>query len=216
MQQRRYQPHFSEDTGGRYRTISVSAVVSLVFGCLSILGFLGWFWCFLPIIGMVLGWLALVRIHEIPQELTGQQYAKAGIIVSLAFLTLAGGYHIFRSVREVPWGYESVTYEELQPEPHQSVSERAQELVGQRVFVKGYMDTSRRNIGLRKFVICPKIGHCNFCTKNPTPTEMIRVELTGNMRTDYTTELMRIGGMFKVDEAHPSGVPYYIEADYMQ
>jgi|GEM_PF-6970709 len=217
MEQRGYQPQFSEDTSGRYRSVSVTAVISLIFGCVSIISFLSWTWCLLPIIGMVSGWLALVRIHEIPQELTGAAYAKAGIIVSAIFLLGGSGYHLFRAVSEVPWGYEAVDYDELQPEPHQSVSDVAKELSGQRVFIRGYMeDSNRRNIGLTKFIICPVKGHCNFCTPNPTRTEMIRIELTGNMRTDYTTDLVRIGGLFKVDEAHPSGVPYFIEADYLK
>ena len=119
----------------------------------------------------------------------------------------------------MPYGYERVSYEMLQPDPN--AAGRADSAVGPRhagqgVFIKGYMQPRRQQTGIKEFILCPTNGECPFCIPNPKRTEMIRVVLQGDLETTYTTHLIGVGGRFQVDPADPSGIPYSLEADYLR
>ena len=45
---------------------------------------------------------------------------------------------------------------------------------------------------------------------------MIRVELTSDLVTDYTTRLVGVGGIFKVDAEGPRGHPYSISVNVVR
>jgi hypothetical protein len=203
----------------RYRALSVAAVASLVFGVLSAATFFHWAMIFVPATGCLLGFIALRQIEQAPEEMTGRALAIAGLATSLGFWTLGYGWLIFDRVKEVPFGYERVTYEMLQPNP-QKKTERIPpsvfELQGKKVFVVGYMQPSRQQVGLKTFVLCPAIPDCPFCTPDPKPTEMVQVNLEGDLRTDYTTFLVHVGGKLRVDPKPLDGLPYKIDADYLR
>ena len=201
---------------GRFRAVSTTAVVSMIFGVFSVLTVLGWYLAIIPAGGILLGWLAAGRIHENPSELTGLGLARAGMCVSLVFLVLGYGWLIFQQVKEFPWGYTVITYEDLQPEPGQYVSQKARNMDGNLVGIRGYISPGRQQVGLKQFVLCPIIGNCHFCITEPKPTEMIRVKLAGDLAVRYTTRLLRLGGKFRVDAQAPGGVPYFLEADYLR
>jgi len=215
--------HFGEEIGNRFRTLSTWAVISVVLGCLSFMSYFAWQWYVLPITGLIVGWISLMRINEIPQELTGKKLAIAGMAISGSMLLFFGGWDIVKSVSEVPPGYKRLTYDQLQPDPEKvavdggvPVSDRAMELSGQFVYVTGYIKSQRKSRNLREFILCPIVGHCNFCNPDPNETEMIRVTLTGNLNTNYSPRLFGIGGRLTVDPHHPTKIPYHVEADYMR
>ena len=201
---------------GRFRAVSTTAVVSLVFGVLSVLTVFGWYLAIVPAVGISLGWLAAQRIQQYPSELTGLGIARAGVRVSLVLWVLSYGWLIFQQVKEFPWGYAVISYEELQPEPGEDVSQRARDMDGELVGIRGYISPGRQQVGLKRFVLCPIIGDCGFCTADPKPTEMIRVRLAGDLRIRYTTRLIRVGGRLTVDPNAPGGVPYFLDADYVR
>lgn len=203
---------------GRYRAVSRPAVVSLICGVLSMITVLHWFLALIPALGIVLGRFALLRIREIPEELSGRGLARAGVILSVGFWVAGYGWLTFRRVSEVPFGYHRVEYEDLQPEPGERVPSEIYELEEKdwKVFVKGYMLPGRQHTRLKAFILCPAIPNCPFCTPDPTPTEMILVRLEGDLEAEFTTHLVGVAGKLQVDENPPNGLPYTINANYMK
>jgi hypothetical protein len=129
------------------------------------------------------------------------------------------GWLVFARVREVPYGYEPVSYEMLQPDPNapaEPIPQSALDMQDKRVYIKGYMKPVRRQTGIKEFTLCPSNGECPFCIPNPKRTEMIRVILQGDLETVYTTHLIGVGGRFQVDADSPSGVPYSLDANYLR
>ncbi|MGA2034200.1 MAG: DUF4190 domain-containing protein [Thermoguttaceae bacterium] len=201
----------------RYRALSRTAVASFVLGALSIVVFLSWFLAMLPLAAIALGIAALRRIRWTPEELTGRELARAGILLAVGFWL--GGY-LWLALswsNEAPWGYERIEYSALQPDwkAGEKVAHKAQELEDQLVYVKGYMSPTRQQTKLRKFILCPTNGVCQFCNPNPRPTEMIRVRMVGDQTADFTNHLIGIGGKFHYD-AEDRAAPYSMDVDYIR
>jgi hypothetical protein len=51
------------------------------------------------------------------------------------------------------------------------------------------------------------------------PTDLVRVTLEGDLRTDYTTHIVGLGGTLRVEEDPEriarQGMAYHLEADYI-
>jgi hypothetical protein len=202
-----------------YRALCPSAIASIVVGVLSILTMFHWSLALVPLVGIGLGWRALQRIRLAPNEWTGLGLARLGIGLSVGLWVVGYGWLVFARVREVPYGYEPVSYEMLQPDPNapaEPIPQSALDMQDKRVYIKGYMKPVRRQTGIKEFTLCPSNGECPFCIPNPKRTEMIRVILQGDLETVYTTHLIGVGGRFQVDADSPSGVPYSLDANYLR
>ncbi len=68
-----------------YRAISPQAVVSLVFGAVSVLCFMHWFFLVFAVAAIVLGAYADRKIQRVPDVLTGRGLAQLGIALGLVF-----------------------------------------------------------------------------------------------------------------------------------
>lgn len=206
----------------KYRSLSPLAVAALLCGLLSVLVVFGAQMTAIPVIGIVLGRLALKRIRRAPDELSGIGFAQAGIGLSVFFCAAGWLWMFYAQAKEVPHGYTKVEYEELQGDAvigGRTVPKRALELEGKKIFVKGYMYPGRQQVDLKEFIISRDNGRCNFCMPNPTPTDLVRVTLTGDLRTDYTTHIVGFGGVLRVeqdpDKLARQGMAYHLEADYI-
>lgn len=203
----------------QYRALCPAAVASVVVGALSVLSGVHWSLAAVPLLGIGLGWHALRKIREAPNEWTGLPLAWIGIGLSVGLWTIGWGWLILAGASEVPYGYQRVSYEMLQPDPNapaEPIPQSARDMQDKRVFIKGYMQPRRQQTGIKEFILCPTNGACPFCIPNPKRTEMIRVVLQGDLETAYTTHLIGAGGRFQVDPADPSGVPYSLEVDYLR
>ena len=181
---------------GRYRAMSVAAVTSLVFGAVSVLTFVHWAMGLVPAAGVLAGILALRQIRHAPEEYTGGGLAWLGIGLCVAFWAAGYGWLMFARASEVPWGYQRVSYEMLQPNPDvagEQIPPAVFDLQDKKVFVIGYIAPGRQQTRLRRFILCPAIANCQFCTPNPKPTEMILVSFEGDLETDYTIHPIRSG-----------------------
>ncbi len=197
------------------------AVASLVLGLASAATFVHRSLAVIPVAAIVLGIVALRRIRRAPQELTGADMAAAGVGLAVFFWIAGYGWLLIDEWREVPAGYERITYEQLQPDksnPDEPIPAAILDMKDKdkRVFLKGYMMPTRQLTGLRHFILCPTNNLCRYCNPNPSRTEMVRVTLEGDLTADYTTHLIGIGGRFQVDPANPSGVPYAMSVDYLK
>jgi hypothetical protein len=203
----------------QYRALCPTAVASVAVGAFSFLTALHWSLALVPLVGIGLGWQAVRRIGRAPQEWAGLTLARFGIGLSIGLWVVGYGWLLLAGVREVPYGYQRVTYEMLQPDPNapaEPIPQSALDMQDKRVFIKGYMQPRRQQTGIKEFILCPTNGECPFCIPNPKRTEMIRVILQGDLETIYSTHLIGAGGRFQVDPADPSGIPYSLEADYLR
>jgi hypothetical protein len=206
-----------------YRALSGLAVASVIFGGLSAVTFLDWTLAVVPVIGMVLGWVALRRIRRNPAENLGEKWALAGVVLSAAFWV--GGYCwlTYAYFNQTPPGYQLISCKALQPDPNRPdlrVSEESEMLDKRKVFVWGWMYPGRQKSGIREFLLVDDPGTCQFCAPQPRPTQLIRVKLIDGLRTEYTTRPIGVGGEFTVhadptDEAM-GGLVYQIEADCLR
>ena len=136
--------------------------------------------------------------------------------LAVVFALFGCGWKLWAEGYGTPWGYQVITYEDLQPDPkspREKVPPAAEELNEKQVFIKGYMAPTRQQIRLKRFIICPTIGDCKFCNAGLARTKMVRVELTSDLVTDYTTRLVGVGGILKVDPKDPAGIPYSISVE---
>lgn len=203
----------------QYRALCPRAMASVAVGALSILTALHWLLAFVPLVGIGLGLRARRQIRQAPTEWTGDGLAQLGIGLSLGFWMIGYGWLIFAGGSGVPYGYQRITYEMLQPDPNMPadpIPQTALDLQDKRVFVKGFMKPRRQQTGIKEFILCPVTGQCPFCIPNPKPTEMIRVVLQGDLETTYQTYQIGVGGQFQANPNDPGGIPYTIEADVLR
>jgi hypothetical protein len=74
-----------ENEFSTYRAICPQAVMSLVFGAVSVLCFMHWFFLVFAVAAIVLGAYANRKIQRLPDVLTGRGLAQLGIALGLTF-----------------------------------------------------------------------------------------------------------------------------------
>ena len=206
-----------------YRPLSLLAVSSVVLAMTSALVVFDWAFSVLPVSGIVVGWAALRRIRSRSPELLGGSVAKTGIVLSILIWGLAGGWLSYTKSVEIPAGYIVVTYDELQAdpdEPGERIPDRAKRLLGKKIYVKGYMYPGRQMDGLKQFVMSRDNGSCTFCMPDPQPTDLLSVEMAGDMRVAYSKDMVHVGGKLSLmpeeKASGKGGVAYRLEADYFK
>jgi hypothetical protein len=203
-------------TTTHYRAVHPLAVASVVLGGLSILTAAHWMLAILPLAGMFLGWRAMVKIDSAPNDWIGHNLALTGICLSLGFWVIGFGWWTLAKHSGVPFGYTPIHYDTLQPDPNMPtmpIPQTALDMQDKKVYLQGFMQPRRQQVGIKEFILTPATADCPFCIPNPKPTEMVRVILQGDLTAAYTTHRVSVAGRFRVEPDDPSGVPYAIEAD---
>ncbi len=203
---------------GQYRALCPSAAGSVVLGTLSIATAFHWLLGALPLAGIYLGWRAVRTVRAAPAEWTGDGLARLGIGLSAAFWLIGYGWYFTADVRSVPFGYQRIGYESLQPDPNNPIElpEAAIDLQDKKVFIRGFMQPRRQHAGIKDFILGAASGDSSYGIRDPLPTEMIRVILQGDLETRFTTRQIGVGGRLQIDWTDPSGIPYAIEADCLR
>lgn len=235
---------FDDDDVGaydEYRTLSIAAVASLIFGILSlplalppvaVVSVL----LVVPAMGALLGAFAWWNIASRPEEFTGKRLAMTGLGLSALMFFAAGAISLQLNKVAVPSRYtgRQVQFWELQPEEDININylqrmrganvplplpERALELDGQQVFITGYVYPGNQREGLDKFVLVRDMKKCCFGGQ-PKLTDMIEVTLADPLRVDYSMRRRGVGGTLHVhrtmqSRAQLTGVVYQLEADYL-
>ena len=207
-----------------YRAVNLWALASILLGVLSVTAALDWLFVFIPLAGVMTGWRALRQFRRLGEAQMGIMLAHAGIASSVLF-GLSGAVFLHFVVRNVPYGYKEITFQDLQPDPGELVSRYAVELQptlsrDQKVFIKGFIYPGRQTRGIKEFVLVPTLGHCSFCMPQIRSTDLIRVKLVSDLTVDYRSWEIGVGGRLRVNpEAarNPRGQPpYSLEADYVK
>ncbi|MGD9127026.1 MAG: DUF4190 domain-containing protein [Planctomycetia bacterium] len=211
---------FEEGADESFREICPLAIASLIFGLLSILTMFSWVMVFIPIIGLACGAFALHQIRNSVGEMTGRNFAIAGLCCSIGLWIVGSGLFVFVITNEVPMGYVGLDWREMQPEEGtQGIPQRIRELDGKRVYIKGYMYPGRQSVNIQQFILVPSRQHCKFCARALNSTEMVKVKMSGDLLTNYSLKSTGVGGILRIREAEIyrplGGFPYFIEADYI-
>lgn len=207
-----------------YRALSAAAVISSALALLSSLALFDWVFGVIPILGIAAGLLALKRIRESPAEYAGERLALSGVLISAAFL-LSGWTRLgYVYATEVPEGYQRINYDLLQPDsddPAQVVPERARQLNGQKVFIKGYMfpPVTGQTKDITKFMLVRDQGDCCF-GGSPKMTDMILVRLKDPLEVDFNPRIQKLAGIFRVASGQAvdglGGIIYQLDADHAE
>lgn len=185
-----------------YKVVSKTAVLSLVFGLLSIASLIGVSMIFLPVVGLIFGWLAWRSLRDYPDELTGKVPATLGLALNILLLAGSTALHTTVYLTEVPDGFERRSFDELQPDrkrPDLPIPPLAMDLHGRRIFIKGYVHPGVQGMGpVDRFVLVPDMGTCCFGGQ-PKLTDMIEVKLVKGQSIAYSMRKRSLAGVFQVD-----------------
>ncbi|QGJ68384.1 Hypothetical protein PBC10988_0430 [Planctomycetales bacterium 10988] len=204
-----------------YRELNPTAVVSLLFGVISIVMLMfvpiitsPALYGVVPILGLLLGGYSWWKIQRDSQEIGGKPVALVGMVCCLASLSLGWGWMGYVYMTEVPEGYLRLSYAELQPgyEEEAEIPATAIAYDEKPVFIKGYVyPDMAQSHGLRRFVLCRDNGECCFGGQ-PKLTDMIQVTLKNTQTLDYHPGVFKVTGQFRVQHGsalHGLGQIYY-------
>lgn len=209
----------------QYRTLSFSAVVALVFGLISIptvffarvnVGLL-----LFPLLGIMIGLFAYLKLRNRTDEFTGLGAAKAGLLLSTILFCGGFAFSAYSYATEVPDGYQRISYSDLQPDPrHPEIpySPMAEELIGKRVFLKGYVYPDGQTHDIKQFVMVPDMGTCCFGGQ-PKLTDMVQVTLENPLHVEYSYYRRSLAGTFRIGSSSADKVGqviYHLDGDYVK
>lgn len=227
------------DENTDYRSLTAESVGSLILGFLSILTIVSGIFVIFPIMGIVLGILAIRKILGASEELSGLGISSAGVALSVLFALVGIAYQIHVSSFDVPLGYREIDFTKLSANPVTGkMSEEILDLAYTRdennrivplrpqfdaqgnvippppVFLEGYMFPTKNMSGIDFFMLVPSLEQGKFGTMTRSPTEMVEVNLLGGLSVPYRTSPVRVGGLLFVKENYTGDqMPYHIEAD---
>jgi hypothetical protein len=187
-----------------YRAMSSAAISSLVFAILGLLaGVFFWPGLGLCLIGALVGLSAYRQIRRYPEEYDGLKIAVAGIVLNLTILLAGAAMHSYIYLTEVPEGYTRVHFYELQQDaslPVDQPTQRAVEIDGEPIFLKGYIHPSSGSGLLKRFILVPDLGTCCFGGQ-PKSSDMIEVTLGGGQTTRAGLTKKKLAGTFNLNRA---------------
>ena len=207
----------------QYRTVSLSAIATLVLGIVSVTGLLIPMLLFLSIIGTLLGVYSVWTLRKRQDEFTGIGLAKTGL--SLCLLIGIGGisWNIYEFATEVPEGFERISFYDLKSEsddPKAGPPASAMQFDGKPVFVKGYVYPDQDFGKTKRFVLIPDLKTCCFGGQ-PDLTDMVEVTLQDPLRVEYSLRLRKLAGTLKVTRnmkriKNLDGVFYQLDASHLK
>jgi hypothetical protein len=212
-----------------YRSLTAESVGSLVLGFLSILTFVSAIFVIFPIMGIVLGVIAIRKILRASQELGGLGISSAGVALSFVLAIAGVSYQLYADYYGTPLGYTVITFADLATDPKTGripdsvlvltphIDEQGNENFGQPIFIEGYMFPTRQMTEITSFMLVPSVEQNKFGAATRNPTEMIDVSLRGDLKVPYRTSPVRVGGTLIVNQnPAPGETPYRIEADLLR
>lgn len=209
-----------EDQYQQYRTLSFSAVVSLLFGLLAIptgiAASMNPFLLIVPFVGLAIGLWSVLKLKKRQQEFTGYGLARVGLALSalLFFGGAANASYVYAT--EVPEGFRRLKFSELQPDPkfpNIPVPPSAEQLNEAPVFIKGYVYPDEQLGDIQRFILVPDMGTCCFGGQ-PKLTDMIQVTLADPYRVKYNLYRRSLAGTFRLapgEAAKVGTVVYHLE-----
>ncbi|MDR0521183.1 MAG: DUF4190 domain-containing protein [Planctomycetaceae bacterium] len=200
-----------------YRAVSVLAVVALFLSLFTPLMLMSNWFIIFPLSGAACGLFGLYKILTCPFDYTGKGFAMGGIVFSFVLGLTSAGWGIYQFYFNVPYGYTAVDFLELRPDPQtnklpETILQIAKD--HRKIYIKGYIYPGRQMSGIQNFMFVRTVEHCQFCSPEQNPFDMISVHCIGDLRIQYRPKQVHIGGELYINETFKYGeLPYHIEAD---
>ena len=180
----------------------------------------------LPLVGLLAGLMAWMKIRRSRDQLTGEGLAMVGTLGCGLMLVAGSLIAAWTYATEVPEGYSRISFVRMTPDEFElaegkRIPEEIQKLNGQQVFIKGYMRPSNYQYGLRNFLLVRDNQNCCFGPLNDVKYfDQIQVNFAGDIRADYDTGIFRLGGTLRINpnaigSAHGEPV-FMLVGDYLK
>lgn len=157
----------SEGEDFDYIPISPWAPIALSLGLLGLTGFIGIFGLYVAFFGIFIGIAAITRIRASAGSVKGTGMAALGLVMSLASFTLGSAKMAHAYSTEVPEGFARVTFPKdiadkqfVFVNGHRKLHPDVATLVGQKVYLKGFMWATQETEGLTRFILLKDNGEC--------------------------------------------------------
>ena len=157
----------SEGEDFDYIPISPWAPIALSLGLLGLTGFIGIFGLYVAFFGIFIGIAAITRIRASAGSVKGTGMAAVGLVLSLASFTLGSAKMAHAYSTEVPEGFARVTFPKdiadkqfVYINGHRKLHPDVATLVGQKVYLKGFMWATQETEGLTRFILLKDNGEC--------------------------------------------------------
>ena len=200
-----------------YRAVSILAIIAFILSLFTPLMLLSNWFILFPLTGAMCGVFGLYNILSCPFDYTGRGFALGGIIFSFLLGIGAAGWGIWHYYFNIPYGYTAVQFLELRPdEKTNRLPEHVIKLAEEqrKVYIKGYMYPGRQLSGIQNFTLVRTQEHCKFCATQLNPYDMIGIFCLGELRAQFRTKAVHVGGVLYINENSRYGEPaYLIEAD---
>ncbi len=225
----------SEDDALAYRAIHTGSILALLLGLVSaaVLTTAGsslestLMLAPIPLIGLVLSLRAWSFVRANSDRYTGANLALVGAVLSAVFLIGGVGYAGVVHATEVPEGYTRTSFLEMKPTEadltaSRITSEAVMDLLGKRVFIKGYIrpDSTPVTKNIKNFLLVRDNNQCCFGDLSKVQYfDQVQVALGKGVTTDASSKLFRVGGVLKLGPGNPElGTPvtFSLEADYIR
>lgn len=176
---------WASDVGEDFDYIPISpwAPLALCLGLLSLTGFIGLFGLYVAAFGIFIGLAAFFRIRAAAGSVKGTGMAAIGLVLSVASLVLGTAKMAHAYSTEVPDGYLRVNFpKEIAEKQFYYVGGKRKldpdvaKLVGQKVYLKGFMWATQATDGIPRFILLKDNGECCFGGK-PKSHDFITVTL---------------------------------------
>lgn len=208
-----------------YRPVSMLAPMSLFLGLLSIVALVGEYALVVPLGGLLIAVISLLKIKLSEEAMGGKLLSWAGAVLSAGFLFGGGGYHAYAYVTELPDGFERLNFNWLASQTpifedgKLRFTDEVAALDGKKVFIKGYMLTTRQTSHLSSFVLVKDTGDCCFGA-NPKLTDLVVVNFQNGMLVNHREQqVVGVAGVFRAKQVMQEGqvtALYSLEATYFK
>ncbi|MCP4170559.1 MAG: hypothetical protein GY758_07290 [Fuerstiella sp.] len=198
-----------------YIPVSPWGPVALVLGIGSLTGFFGIFGLALGVVGVFVSFAAIVKIRSGGGGVKGTGFAITGLVLSTVCLSLGSMKMAHAYETECPPGYERVNF------PHdisdwqfkyyggvRRLHPMVAPLIGQKVFLKGFMWETQMSEGLENFVFLKDNGECCF-GGSPKPYDMMVVNMANGNTTRAFNGMVSVAGVLNANVNAKEGEPVY-------
>lgn len=183
-----------------------------------------------PLAGLILSLFALKSIRANSDLYTGKPAAMLGILLAAGSLIIGSARGAYIYATEVPEGYARTSFLEMKPDEveiagREIVPPEVKELLGEQVFIKGYIRPDSTNNGLRKgiseFLLVRDSNDCCFGDMSKVQYyDQAAVTLAKGTTVDLSSKVFRVGGRLGIRPGNvAAGEPllvYSLEADYIK
>lgn len=207
-----------------YVPMSPWAPISLFLGICGASAFLNLFGIWVAFLGVIVGVAATLRIRGAQGAVKGTWLAVVGTLLSIAFLSGGSAAMAYAYQHEVPEGYRRTTFTTEIADKQFNMYGAGRRLhpdvaplIGQKLYLKGYMYQTQKLEGLTEFVFLKDNGECCF-GGTPKPYDMMMVYMKeGETTRAYEGSQIAVAGTLHANVAAAEEEPVYtITADIVK